>query len=161
MLGSADSALAAPGAPWLCSGAPAPPGTPLEPGLGLAGLAVAPGVTATVRRPGVTRRGSLGLQSEEGRPPPTFTVSEVGVFPPAGTARGRAEQGDFSGGGSPGDFRLGDFSLGSLARSSAELGCPDFVGDTIFNLESSGLACLSGLTVWPDGSVRGSLGEIC
>jgi len=125
---------------------------------------VAPPGTATVSSP-VISRGSLGLQSEEEeeRPPPTFTVSEVGVFPPAGTARGTAEHGDFSGGGSPGDFRLGDFSLGSLARSSAELGWPDLVGDTIFNLESSGLACLSGATVWPDGSVRGSLGdgEIC
>ena len=146
--------------PWLDSGVAGPAWTPLEPGLGLAGLAVAPGGTATVSRP-VTSRGSLGLQSEEERPPPTFTVSEVGVFPSEGSARGTAEHGDFSGGGSPGDLRLGDFSLGSLPRSSAELGCPHLVGDTIFNLGSSGLACLSGLTVWPDGSVRGSLGEIC
>ena len=157
MLVSADSAL---GPPWLCSGVLGPTWTPREPGLGLAGLAVAPGGTATVSRP-VTSRGSLGLQSEEERAPPTLTVREAGGFTPAGTVRGAEEHGDFRGGGSPGDFRLGDFSLGSLARRSAELGCPDLVGDTIFNLESSGLACLSGLTVWPDGSVRGSLGEIC
>ena len=56
----------------------------------------------------------------------------------AGTLRG-----DFSGGASPGDFRLGDFSLGSRPRESAlDVPGPNFVGETIFSLESSGLAAL-------------------
>ena len=100
-------------------------------------------VTATVSSP-VPSLGSLGLQS-----PDTLTVRDWAG--PTGTwgVLGR-----------PGDLRPGDFSLGSRDLWSAELGWPDLVGDTIFNLESSGLACLSVLTVWPDVSVRGSLGEI-
>ena len=124
-------------------------------GLGLAGEGAAPAPgTATVSRPG-PRRGSLGLHSELEERVPTLTdkegegaasagdtnedlIAEDAVT--AGTLRG-----DFSGGASPGDFRLGDFSLGSRPRESAldeEVPGPNFVGDTIFSLESSGLAAL-------------------
>ena len=121
--------------------------------------------TATVNRP-VTSRGSLGLQSEARLP--TFTVREE-----AGLASGERNvdldppgtvTGDFNGGCSPGDFKLGDFSLGSRALRSADPG-PNLVGDMMLSLESSGRLCLSELVVWAGAwtaimSGRGSRGEI-
>ena len=122
-------------------------------GLGLAGeeAAPAPG-TATVSRPG-PRRGSLGLHSEPEERVPTLTDKEgEGAASAGDTNEDLIEEeavaagtlrGDFSGGASPGDFRLGDFSLGSRPRESAEeVPGPNFVGETIFSLESSGLAAL-------------------
>ena len=108
-------------------------------GLGLAGLLATPPDpgTATVNRP-VPSLGSLGLYSDI----PTLTDKEEGA---AGSAD---DAGDTKDGGLPaaaargtgtdkGDFRLGEISLGSRALLlSREL---DFVGETIFNLESSGL----------------------
>ena len=101
--------------------------------------------TATVSKP-VTSLGSLGLQSDVRFP--TFTVKDE-----AGLASGErnvdldppgTEIGDFKGGCSPGDFRLGDFSLGSRVRRSPDPG-PNLVGDMMLSLESSGRPCLSEL----------------
>jgi len=88
----------------------------------------------------------LGLQSDARLP--TFTVrDEAGLasgernvdLDPPGT-----ETGDFKGGCSPGDFKLGDFSLGSRALRSPDPG-PNLVGDMMLSLESSGRPCLSEL----------------
>jgi hypothetical protein len=120
-------------------------------GRGLVGEEAAPGSgTAKVRRPW-PRRGSLGLHSEPEELFPTLTDKEEGAASGdknedliaaeavAGTLRG-----DFNGGASPGDFRPGDFSLGSRPRGSAldEVPGPYFVGETILSFESSGLAML-------------------
>ena len=122
-------------------------------GLGLAGEEAAPEPgTATVSRPWPSR-GSLGLHSEPEERLPTLTDKEGEGVASAGDTNEdliAAEavtagtlRGDFSGGASPGDFRLGDFSLGSRPRESAlDVPGPNFVGETIFSLESSGLAAL-------------------
>lgn len=125
-------------------------------GLGLAGLlATPPGPgTATVSRP-VPSLGSLS---------PTFTDKEEGAAGSVDDA-GDTKDGCFPAlaawgtGTDKGDFRLGEISLGSRALLlSREL---DFVGETIFNLGSSGLVWLdlSMFTLLPAGSDLGSRGE--
>ena len=113
-------------------------------GLGLAGLATAGPETATVNNP-VPRRGSLGLTSKLG----TLTDKEgVTASADAGEMKddlevaAGTEDDDNDEEEDSGDLRLGDFSLGS--RAEAGVGAEPrelsyFVGETIFNLESSGL----------------------
>ena len=120
-------------------------------GLGLAGEEAipAPGTT-TVSRPWPSL-GSLGLHSEPEEMLPTLTDKEGEGIASAGdtnedlVAEEAVTAVTLSGGASPGDFKLGDFSLGSRPRESAldgKVPGPNFVGETIFSLESSGLTAL-------------------
>lgn len=120
-------------------------------GLGLAGEEAIPApATATVSRPWPSL-GSLGLHSEPEEMLPTLTDKEGEGIASAGdtnedlVAEEAVTAVTLSGGASPGDFKLGDFSLGSRPRESAldgKVPGPNFVGETIFSLESSGLTAL-------------------